>query len=241
MADKSAPRAEPAPNKGAKLKIILAALGAVLALSLSAAGGYFAHKLSAPEQDEFSGLIAPAGARVEEHTEKAKAEDAAAEEDCTPLETGKEDEKGEKCEHGGGHGGGGHGEADKGEGGDHGKPPCGPKKKKIDVQPEFATSYYEFPGPFTANLRNSRHFVQVQIAVSTQYDDQVIANVKSHEPAIRGAIIATLSDCTDGDIIGVEAKTRLADKLRDAINVVLEKKTRFGGVEEVSFTSFVTQ
>lgn len=241
MADKSAPRTEPAPNKGAKLKIILLVLGAVLALVLSAAGGYFAHKLSAAEQDEFSGLIAPAAGTADEHDEKAKPEGQAAEEDCMPEQADKEGKEGEEAEHGGGHGGGGHGEASKSEGGEHGKPPCGPKKKKVEVQPEFATSYYEFPGPFTANLRNSRHFVQVQIAVATQYDEQVIANVKSHEPAIRGAIIATLSDCTDGDIIGVEAKNRLAEKLRDAINVVLEKKTRFGGVEEVSFTSFVTQ
>lgn len=238
MADKSAPRTEPAPNKSGKLKIILIVVGALLASALSAAGGYFAHKLTTPEQDEFSGLMTPAAATVDEHADKDKTASEPAEEDCTPVEGSKESEKGE---HGGGHGDGAHGKSDKTEGNEHGKPPCGPKKKKIDVQPEFATSYYEFPGPFTANLRNSRHFVQVQIAVSTQYDEQVIVNVKSHEPAIRGAIIATLSDCTDGDIIGVEAKNRLAEKVRDAINVVLEKKTRFGGVEEVSFTSFVTQ
>ena len=139
-------------------------------------------------------------------------------------------------EHGGG--GGEHGAKKEEEGG---KPPCGPKKKKVEVEAEFATTYYDFPGTFTANLKNSRHFIQVTIALSTQYDDQVITNVKTHEPALKGAVIATLADFTDQEIVGFEAKQIIAERIRDAINNVLVKKTRFGGIEEVVFTSFVTQ
>jgi flagellar FliL protein len=49
----------------------------------------------------------------------------------------------------------------------------------------FITSYYEFPGNFTTNLRASRKFLQVAIGVSTQYDETVMRNVETHQLALR--------------------------------------------------------
>ena len=46
-------------------------------------------------------------------------------------------------------------------------------------------TYYEFPGNLTTNLRGSRKFIQLGIAVSTQYDDTVMANVDAHQLALR--------------------------------------------------------
>lgn len=235
-ADKNAAAADTGAPKKSPVKMILMIVGALLLIVASAAGGFFANKMMSPPQDEFAGLLNPAAGteKKEEHSEHDK--EAAAEEDCVPVEAKA---GGEKEGGGGEHGGGGgeHG-AKKEEGG---KPPCGPKKKKVEVEAEFATTYYDFPGTFTANLKNSKHFIQVTIALSTQYDDQVITNVKAHEPALKGAVIATLADFTDQEIVGFEAKQTIADRIRDAINAVLVKKTRFGGIEEVVFTSFVTQ
>lgn len=226
MADTPAAATDAAPARRSLLKRALLPIAIVLIAGASAAGGYLANRLVAPPQDEFAGLIAPAPAAAPpEHHEAADET-----EDCVPAAAS--DAHGGESE-------GGHEPAKDAHA--EGKPPCGPKRKKVEVQPEFATTYYEFPGNFTANLRASRHYIQVQIAVSTQYDEQVITNVKAHEPAIRGAVIATLSDCMAEDIVGVEAKAEVAGRLRDAINAVLVQKTRFGGIEDVHFTSFVTQ
>jgi len=190
---------------------------------------FFINKFLAPPEDEFAGLLHPSASEDKKHEEDGQHKSETAEADCEPVAVA-----------GGEHGAsaGEHGAEKKGG---SGKPPCGPKKKRVEVEPEFATTYHELPGPFTANLKNSRRFIQVALALSTQYDEQVINNVKAHEPALKGAIIATLADCTEQDIVGIEAKQHLADRLRDAINEVLVKKTRFGGIEEVHFTSFVTQ
>jgi flagellar FliL protein len=236
-ADKNAAAADTGAPRKSPVKMILMIVGALLLIVASAAGGFFANKMLSPPQDEFAGLLHPAAGteQKEEHSEHDK--EAAAEEDCVPVEASAGAEKeGGGGEHGGG--GGEHGAKKEEEGG---KPPCGPKKKKVEVEAEFATTYYDFPGTFTANLKNSRHFIQVTIALSTQYDDQVITNVKTHEPALKGAVIATLADFTDQEIVGFEAKQIIAERIRDAINNVLVKKTRFGGIEEVVFTSFVTQ
>ena len=44
----------------------------------------------------------------------------------------------------------------------------GPQKKKLQKWEKFITTYYEFPGNFTTNLRGSRKFLQAGIGVSTQ-------------------------------------------------------------------------
>ena len=53
-------------------------------------------------------------------------------------------------------------------------------KETPDIE-TFVTTYFEFPGTFTTNLRSSRKFLQVGLGVSTQYDDEVISNVEDHQ------------------------------------------------------------
>jgi len=114
-------------------------------------------------------------------------------------------------------------------------------KQILEKQEVFDTKYYEFPGNFTANLYKSRKFIQVGVAVATQYDEEVIMNVENHELPIRSRIIGILGDRQENDISGVENKEKLAAEITEGINQVLIDKTGFGGVEFVYFTSFVIQ
>ncbi|MBS91765.1 MAG: flagellar biosynthesis protein FliL [Rickettsiales bacterium] len=121
--------------------------------------------------------------------------------------------------------------------------PVGPKKiPKITPEEEiFATTYYEFPGNFTTNLKGSKKFLQISLGVSTQYDEQVMANVDSHQLALRSEILTIMSTFSPEDIAGREGKQKLADALKEGINETLVKVEGFGGVENVHFTSFVLQ
>ena len=124
-----------------------------------------------------------------------------------------------------------------------GEEECVPKKKvkKVNVEEKFLTTYYEFPGNFTTNLRESKKFLQITVGVSTQYDEEVMVNVESHQLALRGIILGVMSEYSEQDVAGRDGKQSLADALRDALNIFLEDKEGFGGVEGIHFTSFVLQ
>ena len=126
---------------------------------------------------------------------------------------------------------------------EEGNCPVGPKKiPKITPEEEiFATTYYEFPGNFTTNLKESKKFLQISLGVSTQYDEQVMANVDSHQLALRSEILTIMSTFSPADIAGREGKQKLADSLKEGLNNTLVKVEGFGGVENVHFTSFVLQ
>ena len=126
---------------------------------------------------------------------------------------------------------------------EEGNCPVGPKKiPKITPEEEiFATTYYEFPGNFTTNLKESKKFLQISLGVSTQYYEQVMANVDSHQLALRSEILTIMSTFSPADIAGREGKQKLADSLKEGINNTLVKVEGFGGVENVHFTSFVLQ
>ena len=105
----------------------------------------------------------------------------------------------------------------------------------------FETLYYELPGSLTTNLKDSRRFLQIGVGLSTRYDQAILQNVESNLPAVRSAILSTLSDYSEADVVGREARTALADDLKAAINATLEALEGFGGVEGVLLTSFVMQ
>ena len=124
-----------------------------------------------------------------------------------------------------------------------GEEECVPKKKvkKVNVEEKFLTTYYEFPGNFTTNLRDSKKFLQITVGVSTQYDEEVMINVESHQLALRGIILGVMSEYSEQDVAGRDGKQGLADAIKDALNIFLEDKEGFGGVEGIHFTSFVLQ
>ena len=118
-----------------------------------------------------------------------------------------------------------------------------PQKQSKDTPEEdvFETIYHEFAGTFTTNLDGSRKMLQLGIGVSTQYDDTVMMNVESHQPALRSVILGVISNFSEEDVKGSAGREMLAVSIRDAINGKLEALENFGGIEEVHFTSFVLQ
>ena len=126
---------------------------------------------------------------------------------------------------------------------EEGNCPVGPKKipKLVPEEEIFETTYYEFPGNFTTNLKDSKKFLQISLGVSTQYDERVMVNVESHQLALRSEILGTMSDFTAEAISSRAGKAELAESLKNGINKILEDVEGFGGVENVHFTSFVLQ
>ena len=125
----------------------------------------------------------------------------------------------------------------------HGAPaaPAGPAGKAVPSKEQFATTYFEFPGNFTTNLRGSKRFVQVSLGLATQYDKKVIENVQKHEVAIRSEILALIAEQSEVEVVGVENRKRLQNGIRDVINRVLTERTDFGGIENVYITALVMQ
>ena len=117
-------------------------------------------------------------------------------------------------------------------------------KKNVKAIPEvdsYETTYFEFPGDFTTNLKGSRKFLQVSVGVSTQYDEKVMEIVDSHQLALRSEILSTISDFTEEDISGSEGKKKLSERLIVVLNKKLESLDEFPGIEDVYFTAFILQ
>lgn len=132
----------------------------------------------------------------------------------------------------------------KGEAGEKGKAADkdpSPSGKPVPSREQYVTSYFEFPGNFTTNMKGSRRFVQMAIGLATQYDKRVIENVQKHEVAIRSEVLAILADQTEADLIGVDNRRRIQGLIKDAINRVLTERTDFGGIENVYITALVMQ
>lgn len=133
-------------------------------------------------------------------------------------------------------------EADDAEGGEDESRPKPEKVTKESPKDEvFQTLYYEIPGTMTTNLRDSRRFLQIGVGISTRYDDEILRNVETNLPAIKAAILATLSGYGEEDVIGRDARKAMSVELAEVINEELELLEGFGGVESVLLTSFVMQ
>ena len=113
--------------------------------------------------------------------------------------------------------------------------------KETPVNETFVTSYYTFADNFTTNLNQSKQFLQISVGVSTQYDETVIENVEKHQMALRSEVLGVMGAYSIDDIDGKVGRDKLANSIKDAINMKLEELEGFGGVEGVHFTSFVLQ
>lgn len=106
---------------------------------------------------------------------------------------------------------------------------------------KYASTYYTLEKEFTSNLRESVHFVQVGLAVSTPYDNRVIENLKTHEMAVRSAVLLALGETAEDEVFTADGKRKLQKRLTAAINAVLKEKEGFGGIGNVYFTNFIVQ
>jgi flagellar FliL protein len=136
----------------------------------------------------------------------------------------------------GGEGGGDHGGGGEASGGGHGQPT--PKGEGGD---KYASSYYPLEKEFTSNLQDSVHFIQVGIAISTSYDEKVLESIKTHEIAIRSAVLMALGETSEEEVFTAPGKKAMQERLAKAINAVLKEKEGFGGVGNVYFTNFIVQ
>lgn len=139
-----------------------------------------------------------------------------------------------------GEGGGEEGGHGGGEGEEH-APVEGRPTPKGEGGDKFASNYYAMPKEFTSNLKESVHFIQVGVAISTPYDETVIENLKTNDIAVRSAILMALGDTSEDQVFTSEGKQQLARRLTAAINATLKQKEGFGGIGNTYFTSFVVQ
>jgi flagellar FliL protein len=121
--------------------------------------------------------------------------------------------------------------------------PTGPERqtKSQSEVTKFESRYKEMSRPLVANLAGSRKVMQVTIAIMTHYDDRVINNMEKHEFALRSAALDVLRQVTESELERPVFRIELAEKLRLALNAVLERYEDFGGIEQVLFTEFVVQ
>ncbi|MFL0671391.1 MAG: flagellar basal body-associated protein FliL [Erythrobacter sp.] len=106
---------------------------------------------------------------------------------------------------------------------------------------QYRTVYYAFEEGFTSNLADTPALIQVELAVSTRRDGRVLQWVKTHEIAIRSAILAQLAATPEADVLDVAGKERLAKRLTKTVNGVLEQNEGFGGIDAVHFRGFLVQ
>lgn len=106
---------------------------------------------------------------------------------------------------------------------------------------KYASTYYALEKEFTSNLRESVHFIQVGIAISTPYDNRVVENLKTHEMAVRSSVLMALGETGEDEVFTADGKQKLQKRLTAAINTVLKEKEGFGGIGNVYFTNFIVQ
>ncbi|MDQ8757162.1 flagellar basal body-associated FliL family protein [Sphingosinicella sp. LHD-64] len=105
----------------------------------------------------------------------------------------------------------------------------------------FQATYVPLEGSFTSNLRGGDSFVQIGLGVSTYYGEPLTERIRTHDMAIRSAVLMALSEQDPVFITTTEGKQQLKQELKNAINNVLTNREGFGGIDDVYFTSFVTQ
>jgi flagellar FliL protein len=120
----------------------------------------------------------------------------------------------------------------------------GKPAKKIKGSPEltrFEYTYMQIDREFLVNLSSSKKVMSVQLAVMTHYDERVFENVIKHDFALRSVVMDVMRQTQEADIVKPDFRKELAQRIRDAMNTLLEKYEDFGGIEEIYFTSFIVQ
>ena len=124
----------------------------------------------------------------------------------------------------------------------HEATPEGPSKVKKEAEStRFENNYMQIDKEFMTNITASKKVMVVKVALMTHYDNRVFDNVKKHELAIRSAMLDVMRQTTEDEMKRSEFRTELAAKLKIVINDMLVKYEEFGGIEDVFFTSFVSQ
>jgi flagellar FliL protein len=116
-----------------------------------------------------------------------------------------------------------------------------PQLLEVQESNRLDTLYYQFAQVFIVNVSNSRKVMQLNLTLSTHYDQVVIDNVMKHELAVRSAILEHLSFVTEDETLEVGFRQRVGEELALVVNSELEQNEGFGGIERILFTEFLMQ
>lgn len=117
--------------------------------------------------------------------------------------------------------------------------------KQVDeteiVQPNeetfFVTTYFEWPTELKIPHRDGKT-LSVSYAISTHYDDTVMANADAHQLAVTDYVIKRLANIQNPDIYSNDGLSKISDEILIATNEALEKYEGFGGIEKVHLLKF---
>lgn len=118
--------------------------------------------------------------------------------------------------------------------------PAKPARKPVD--PSSPAQYVPLQPAFVVNLADegSTRYLQAEVQVSSR-DPQVVADLGTHSPAIRNALLMLFAKKTQAELRSVEGREKLQTDALAEVNRVLKAETGYEGVDALFFTSFVTQ
>lgn len=99
-------------------------------------------------------------------------------------------------------------------------------------------SYFQFMLSFSANLKNDKNIMNMEIALSTFKGEFYMARLKHHEPALRRVILDNLAETPENEARTKKGKEKLSQKLLSEINLKLEILNEEPAIEGVHFTAF---
>ena len=102
-------------------------------------------------------------------------------------------------------------------------------------------SYFTFVLSFSANLKNDKNIMNMEVALSTFEGEFYLARLTHHEPALRRVILDTLSETPEESARTKKGKDELAAKLLSEINLKLEFLSEKPAIEGVHFTAFAVR
>lgn len=110
------------------------------------------------------------------------------------------------------------------------------------VDKRLPAQYLAMSPAFVVNLADegSTRYLQTEIQLMAR-DPQTIADLTTHMPALRNALLMLFARQTQADLRSPEGREALQAKSLEEINRVLKDETGQGSVEALFFTSFVTQ
>jgi flagellar FliL protein len=117
-----------------------------------------------------------------------------------------------------------------------------PEEEPIEEEPLAPAIYAALDPPFVVSFdeEDGPRYVQLTLQAMAR-DEETIAGVKQHAPAIRNAVLFKLSGY-ELDLLATQAgKEQLRQELLVATNEILAKNGIEIGVEELFFTSLVIQ
>ncbi len=110
------------------------------------------------------------------------------------------------------------------------------------AEEEKPAIYHALDPAFVVNFkdRGRTRYVQIEVQVMTR-DPAVIDVLDQHMPLIRNNLLLLFSGQTSETLHSAEGKEKLRLAARAEIQRILEEKMGEPGIEELYFTSFVTQ